>query len=133
MPLDGPAFSHGVVPPIEGASDAPVVLVLHGLFIAFVLLGGLAVARFPRLVWLHLPAVAWGAWVSGAGWICPLTPLENRLRRAAGEAGYPGGFVEHYLVGLIYPEGLTRGLQLFFGLDLPAAPERKPRVRPSVT
>ena len=94
---------------------ADTVLVAHGLFIAFVLLGGLAVARWPRLAWLHLPAVAWGAWVSAAGWICPLTPLENHLRQAAGQAGYAGGFIEHYLVAIIYPEGLTRGLQLLFG------------------
>ena len=95
---------------------ADLVLVLHGLFILFVLLGGLIVWRRPRLGWLHLTAVAWAVWAAWAGWICPLTPLENALRRAAGQAGYGGGFVEHYLLALIYPDGLTRGVQ--FGLGL---------------
>lgn len=95
---------------------ADVLLVLHGLFILFVLAGGALVWRWPRLAWLHLPAVAWAAWVAWAGWICPLTPLENALRRAAGQAGYAGGFVEHYLLGMIYPEGLTRGAQIGLGL-----------------
>jgi hypothetical protein len=99
---------------------ADALLVVHGLFILFVLAGGLLVARWPKLAALHLPAVAWGAWVSWAGWICPLTPLENSLRRAAGEAGYAGGFIEHYLVALIYPAGLTRELQIGFGLAVAA-------------
>jgi hypothetical protein len=92
------------------------VLVVHGLFILFVLVGGLGVWRWPRLAWLHIPAVAWAAWVAWAGWICPLTPLENSLRRAAGEAGYSGGFIEHYLLPAIYPKGLTRGAQIGLGV-----------------
>ena len=95
---------------------ADLVLVLHGLFILFVLLGGLIVWRRPRLGWLHLTAVAWAVWAAWAGWICPLTPLENALRRAAGQAGYGGGFIEHYLLALIYPDGLTRGVQIGLGL-----------------
>lgn len=95
---------------------ADAVLLAHGIFILFVLLGGAMVWRWPRLAWLHLPAVAWAAWVAWAGWVCPLTPMENALRRAAGQAGYSGGFVEHYLLGLIYPEGLTRGLQVGLGV-----------------
>ncbi len=95
---------------------ADAVLVMHGLFILFVLVGGLLVRRWPRLAWLHLPAVAWAAWVAWAGWICPLTPLENSLRRAAGEAGYSGGFIDHYLTGAIYPQGLTRGVQVGLGI-----------------
>lgn len=91
---------------------ADAVLVLHGLFIAWVVLGGLVVLRWPRLAWLHLPAVAWGVWIELSGGICPLTPLEQRLRQAAGEAGYSGGFIEHYLGGLIYPAGLTRNTQV---------------------
>jgi Protein of Unknown function (DUF2784) len=94
---------------------ADAVLLLHGLFIVWVLAGGLAVLRRPALAWLHLPAVAWGVWVSWSGSYCPLTPLEQSLRRAAGQAGYEGGFVEHYLGRLIYPEGLTPGLQFAFG------------------
>lgn len=95
---------------------ADLVLVLHGLFILFVLFGGLLVWRRPGLGWLHLCAVAWAVWVAWAGWICPLTPLENALRHAAGQAGYGGGFVEHYLLALIYPDGLTRGVQVGLGV-----------------
>jgi hypothetical protein len=94
---------------------ADTVLLLHGLFIVFAVAGGLLVWRWPRLAWLHLPAVAWAVWVEWAGWICPSTPLENAFRRAAGQAGYGGGFIEHYLLGLIYPEGLTRGAQIALG------------------
>lgn len=92
------------------------LLVLHGLFIVFVVAGGALVWRWPRLAWLHLPAVAWAAWVEWTGRICPLTPLENQFRRAAGQSGYEGGFIEHYLLGLIYPEGLTRGAQVGLGV-----------------
>ncbi|MBB3175917.1 DUF2784 domain-containing protein [Variovorax sp. Sphag1AA] len=91
------------------------VLVLHGAFILFVLVGGAAVWRWPRLAWLHLPAVAWAIWIEWSGGICPLTPLENEFRRAAGLAGYEGGFIEHYLLAAIYPEGLTRGVQMVLG------------------
>ena len=77
------------------------------LFIATVVAGGFLVLRWPRLAWVHLPVLAWGFTVSVTGWICPLTPLEQQLRLAAGEASYSGGFIEHYLVPLIYPEGLT--------------------------
>jgi len=97
---------------------ADAVLLLHGLFILFAVFGGLLVWRWPRLAWLHLPAAAWAGWVVSAGWICPLTPLENALRRSAGEAGYSGGFIEHYLLGLIYPEGLTRPVQMALGLGV---------------
>ncbi len=94
------------------------LLVLHGLFIAFAVAGGALVWRWPRLAWLHLPAVAWAAWIEWTGGICPLTPLENRWRRAAGQTGYEGGFVEHYLLGLIYPDGLTREAQVGLGLGV---------------
>ncbi len=97
---------------------ANAVLLLHGLFIAFVLFGGLLAWRRPRLGWLHLTSVAWAVWVAWAGWICPLTPLENALRRAAGQAGYGGGFIEHYLLALIYPDGLTRGVQIGLGVGV---------------
>jgi hypothetical protein len=100
---------------MRSALLADAVLVLHGLFIAWVVLGGLAVWWRGALAWLHLPAVAWGVWVEWSGSLCPLTPLEQSLRRAAGQAGYEGGFVEHYLGALIYPEGLTPGLQFAFG------------------
>jgi hypothetical protein len=95
------------------AADA--VLAAHLAFVLFVVCGGLLVLRTPRLAWLHLPAVAWGAFVELSGSICPLTPLEVTLRRGAGEAGYGGDFIEHYLVALIYPAGLTRELQMALG------------------
>jgi hypothetical protein len=90
---------------------ADALLVVHGMFVAWVVLGALAVWRWPRLAWLHLPALAWGVWIEASGGLCPLTPLEVAWRRAAGEQGYAGSFVEHYLGGLIYPDGLTREAQ----------------------
>ena len=90
---------------------ADAVLVLHGLFIAWAALGALAVSRRPRLALVHLPALAWAVWIEASGRICPLTPLENSLRRAAGQSGYSGGFIEHYLGRIIYPAGLTREAQ----------------------
>ncbi|WP_444633309.1 DUF2784 domain-containing protein [Cupriavidus oxalaticus] len=95
---------------------ADLVVIVHGLFIVFVVAGGLLVLRWPRLAWVHLPAAVWGVLIEWSGWICPLTPLENALRRAAGEAGYSGGFVERYLLPLIYPAGLTPAVQLWLGL-----------------
>jgi hypothetical protein len=95
------------------AADA--VLVTHLLFVAFAVLGGLAAFRWRWLPWVHLPALAWAASVEFTGWTCPLTPLENALRRAGGEAGYAGGFIEHYLAPLLYPDALTRELQWLLG------------------
>jgi hypothetical protein len=94
---------------------ADAVLVLHLAFIVFAVLGGLAVLRVPRLAWVHLPVAAWAAGIEFLGAVCPLTPLENRFRALGGEAGYRGGFVEHYLTALIYPTGLTRGVQVALG------------------
>ncbi len=92
------------------------VLLLHLLFILFVVGGGLIVLRRPRLAWVHLPVALWGALIEFVGWTCPLTPLENALRRLAGEAGYSGGFVEHYLLPIVYPGALTREIQIVLGL-----------------
>jgi len=94
---------------------ADAVVGLHFLFVLFVVLGGLLLVRWPALVWVHLPAAVWGALIEFRGWICPLTPLENSLRARAGEAGYQGGFIEHYLLPVLYPSGLTRGVQLALG------------------
>ncbi|CAH1747663.1 putative membrane protein [Thauera humireducens] len=91
------------------AADA--VLLLHLGFIIFVLLGGLLALRWRRVPLLHLPAAAWGVYIELSGGLCPLTPLENRLRALAGQAGFEGGFIEHYLLPLIYPAGLTRDTQ----------------------
>ncbi len=93
---------------------AKAVLVLHAAFVVFVLFGGLLALRWRRLPWLHLPSVLWVILIELNGWICPLTPLENRLREAAGMQGYSGGFIEHYLLPLLYPPGLTPGLQVLF-------------------
>ena len=95
---------------------ADLVLLVHAAFVLFVVLGGFAVLRWPRLAWIHLPAAAWGAVIEFAGWICPLTPLENRLRGLAGDAGYQGGFVEHYLLASLYPATLDRSIQVGLGL-----------------
>ena len=98
---------------------ADSVLVLHFLFIAFVLGGGLLALRWPRVLWLHVPAVVWGVVVEIMGWICPLTPLENQLRTLAGGGAYAGSFIERYCLPLIYPDGLTAQVQwLIAGLVL---------------
>ena len=94
---------------------ADTVFVLHAAFVAWVVFGGLAVWRWPRLAWLHLPALAWGVWIELSGGVCPLTPLEQRLLRAAGEAGYDGGFLAHHLQRWLYPVGLTPGRQWLLG------------------
>jgi hypothetical protein len=94
---------------------ADFVVILHLLFILFVIGGGFLALRWRRLVWLHLPCAVWGGLVELAGWYCPLTPLENELRMAGGASGYAGSFVAHYLLPLIYPTGLTRGVQLALG------------------
>ena len=91
---------------------AGAVVAVHLVFVLFVVLGGLAVRRWPRLAWIHLPAVAWGIWIEVSGGICPLTPLENHLRQLGSEPGYRGGFVEHYLLPALYPDGLSRALQM---------------------
>jgi hypothetical protein len=95
---------------------ADLVFLAHLAFVLFVVFGGVAVWWRPKLAWLHLPAVAWGALIEFAGWICPLTPWEQSLRHLAGEKGYSGGFVEHYLFPLLYPEGLTREIQIALGI-----------------
>ena len=94
---------------------ADAVVLLHLLFIAFALAGGALVLWRPRIAWLHLPAVAWAAYVEFSATICPLTPLENALRRRAGAAGYDGGFIEHYVIPVIYPAGLTPSIQVAIG------------------
>jgi hypothetical protein len=94
---------------------ADLVVGLHVMFVAFVVLGGLLLLRWPALAWVHLPAAVWGALIEFAGWVCPLTPLEKSLRARAGEAGYEGGFIEHYLLPVLYPSGLNRGVQIVLG------------------
>ena len=100
------------------AADA--VVALHLAFVVFAALGGMLAWRRLASAWFHLPALAWAAYVEFSGTICPLTPLENRLRRGAGDAGYAGGFVEHYLVPVLYPAGLTPDAQAWIGAALVA-------------
>ena len=94
---------------------ADATVVVHLAFVVFVVLGGLLVVRRPRVAWLHVPAVAWGAWVELAGWRCPLTPLENWLRTQSGATAYSSSFIEHYLLPLLYPASLSRELQWVLG------------------
>ena len=95
---------------------ADLVVLLHLGFVLFVVAGGVLVARWPRLAWAHLPAAAWGVAIELGGWVCPLTPLEIWLRRRGGEAGYAGGFVEHYVLPVLYPGALTPAVQVVLGL-----------------
>lgn len=95
------------------AADA--VLITHFAFVLFVVLGALLVIRWPRLAWVHVPVAIYGAAIEFLGFICPLTPLENSLRQRGGEAGYTGGFIEHYITATIYPAGLTRHIQVVLG------------------
>ena len=95
------------------AADALVIV--HAAFVLFVVAGGLLALRWRRILWVHAPAALWGVWIELAGWICPLTPLENWLRQQDGEAGYSGSFIEHYLLPVLYPSALTRGTQILLG------------------
>lgn len=95
---------------------ADLTLILHALFILFVIVGGVLVFWRPGFAWLHIPCAMWGVAIELRGWICPLTYLENDLRIAAEGSGYTGGFINHYLVPLVYPPGLTPGTQVLLGL-----------------
>ena len=95
---------------------ADLVVLIHFAFILFVVAGGFLVIKWKKFLLFHIPAVTWGVLIEFFGWICPLTPLENELRAAGGGIGFSGGFIEKYIVSIIYPEGLTRGIQLFLGI-----------------
>jgi len=97
---------------------ADLAVLTHAMFVLFVVCGGLAVLRWPRLAWLQLPAALWGVFIELKGWICPLTYLENHFRRLGGEAGYGGSFIEHYLEPLLYPLGLTTRSQIMMGIGV---------------
>lgn len=94
---------------------ADTLLVIHFIFILFVIFGGLLALYKIWFAWLHVPMAMWGSVVNVMGWICPLTPLENKYRALAGQSGYETGFVEHYIAPLVYPEGLTYELGLAVG------------------
>ena len=94
---------------------AAVIVLIHLAYIIFVIAGGLLALRWRRIVWIHIPAVLWGALVEFTGWICPLTPLELLFRIRGGETPYEEGFVEHYILPLLYPADLTREIQVALG------------------
>jgi hypothetical protein len=97
--------------------SADLVLIVHLGFVLLVVLGGLLVLRWPRFMWVHVPALLWGGVaIELMGSECPLTPLENWLRERGGEAAYEGGFIEHYITSLLYPDGLTREIQILLGI-----------------
>jgi hypothetical protein len=95
---------------------ADLLVVFHLGFLLFVGLGGILAFWRRWMAWIHIPAAVWGVLIELGGWVCPLTPLENRFRRMGGEAGYAGSFIEHYLVPVLYPQGLTRGHQIGIGI-----------------
>jgi hypothetical protein len=95
---------------------ADLVVGLHFVFVVFVVAGGLLVLRWPKAAYLHIPAAVWGAAIEFTGGVCPLTPLEVSLRRQAGESGYSTGFIEHYILPVLYPTELTRDIQLVLGV-----------------
>jgi Protein of Unknown function (DUF2784) len=97
---------------------ADLIVAVHLCFVLLVVLGGLLVAWRRKLAWLHLPALCWGVGIELAGGVCPLTPLELRLRAAADQQGYAGGFVAHYLLPALYPAGMTRTIQVLLGLGV---------------
>ena len=97
---------------------ADALVLVHAGFIVFAVFGGLLALHHDAWMWLHLPAVAWAALVVIMGWTCPLTPWEQSLRAAAGQDGYEGDFIEHYLLSAIYPEGLTRTVQIWLGVGV---------------
>jgi hypothetical protein len=95
---------------------ADLVVMMHLAFVLFAVLGGFLVIKWKRYAWIHVPIVVWAALIEFAGWVCPLTPLENWLRERGGEIVYRSGFVEHYILPLLYPTVLTRRLQIALGL-----------------
>ena len=99
---------------------ATLVVLFHFTFILFVMFGGLLALRWKWAPWLHIPCFLWGSGIEVMGGICPLTPLENRLRSAAGESQYAGTFIEHYILPVMYPTGLTREVQLVLAVGLVA-------------
>jgi hypothetical protein len=97
---------------------ADALVLVHAAFIVFAVLGGLLALNHGGWMWVHLPTVSWAAAVVIIGWTCPLTPLEQNLRTAAGQIAYDGDFIEHYVLAAIYPEGLTRAIQIWLGVGV---------------
>jgi len=97
---------------------ADLVLLAHFLFAAFAVFGGVLLLHDVRWAWLHLPAVLWSSLVNLMGWTCPLTPVEQELRARAGQAGYAGGFIQHYVGRAVYPRGMPRRMELIAGVSV---------------
>lgn len=95
---------------------ADIVVVLHMAFVLFAVLGGVLALKWPKITWVHLPAALWAVLIEFAGWVCPLTPLENRLRILSGGGEYAGGFLEHYILPVLYPSEMTKELQAALGV-----------------
>jgi hypothetical protein len=95
---------------------ADIVVIVHLLFIIFVIFGGLLILKWKKMIWIHVPIVFYGFFIEIVRWICPLTPLENWLRAKGGEQGYTESFVEHYILPVIYPDEMTRGIQIGLGV-----------------
>ena len=95
---------------------ADFLVLVHMIFILYVVVGGILAFKWRWTIWMHLPCALYGVLIEFWGWVCPLTPLENDLRKAAGQAGYQGGFVEHYILPVVYPTALTRSVQIVLGL-----------------
>lgn len=104
------------MPAVVWGALADLTLLVHLGFLLFVIFGGLLIRRYPRVRWIHLPACAWGGWIELAGWICPLTHLEVAWRSRAGQGGYQGDFIDQYVTAVLYPDGLTRGMQIGLGI-----------------
>lgn len=94
---------------------ANAVVIVHVGFVAFVVFGGILAWRWRRIAWIHVPTVLYGATIEFVGWVCPLTPLENHFRRLAGQSGYAGGFIEHYIIPVLYPTDWTISLRVVLG------------------
>jgi len=109
------SFLYAIRVPVVFRILADATVVLHLIFVVFVVLGGVLVARWGWIVWAHVPAAIWGAWVELAGWQCPLTPLENWFRQQGGGVTYKTNFVEHYLLPILYPSSLSREVQWILG------------------
>ncbi len=97
---------------------ADLVVLCHLVFVLFAATGGLLALRWPVVVWIHVPAAVWGALIEFGGWVCPLTPLENWLRLRGNATAYSGGFIDHYIMPILYPSGLTREIQIILGLAI---------------
>jgi hypothetical protein len=95
---------------------ADFVVVIHVCFVLFVVFGGFLLRRWPRLIFAHIPAAIWGVLIEFGGWVCPLTPLENSLRVRGGGEGYQGDFIDHYILPILYPHGLSRNIQTLLGV-----------------